>query len=63
MENNSDASFLGAELRRIRLAAGIKSQEELAEELGFDRSVISKAEGGKPLSPELARAYAARFPS
>lgn len=62
MENNSDASFLGAELRRVRLAAGIKSQEELAEILGFDRSVISKAEGGKPLSPELARAYAARFP-
>lgn len=61
MENNSDASFLGAELRRIRLAAGL-SQEELADELGFDRSVISKAEGGKPLSPDLARAYAARFP-
>jgi transcriptional regulator with XRE-family HTH domain len=62
MEKNSDASFLGAELRRVRLAAGIKSQEELAEILGFDRSVISKAEGGKPPSPELARAYAAQFP-
>lgn len=62
MERDSDGSFLGAELRRARLAAGIKSQEELAEILGFDRSVISKAEGGKPPSPELARAYAARFP-
>jgi transcriptional regulator with XRE-family HTH domain len=62
MEKNTDASFLGTELRRARLAAGIKSQEELAEILGFDRSVISKAEGGKPPSPELARAYAAKFP-
>jgi DNA-binding XRE family transcriptional regulator len=62
MERDSDASFLGAELRRARLAAGIKSQEELAVILGFDRSVISKAEGGKPPSPELARAYAAKFP-
>jgi transcriptional regulator with XRE-family HTH domain len=61
MERDSDASFLGAELRRARLAAGIKSQEELAVILGFDRSVISKAEGGKPPSPELARAYAAKF--
>jgi hypothetical protein len=40
----------------------VKSQEELAVILGFDRSVISKAEGGKPPSPELARAYAAKFP-
>ena len=62
MEKNTDASFLGTELRRARLAAGIKSQEELAEILGFDRSVISKAEGGKPPSPELARTYAAKFP-
>jgi len=62
MERDSDASFLGAELRRARPAAGIKSQEELAVILGFDRSVISKAEGGKPPSPELARAYAAKFP-
>jgi transcriptional regulator with XRE-family HTH domain len=62
MERDSDGSFLGTELRRARLAAGIKSQEELAVILGFDRSVISKAEGGKPPSPELARAYAAKFP-
>jgi transcriptional regulator with XRE-family HTH domain len=62
VERDGDGSFLGTELRRARLAAGIKSQEELAVILGFDRSVISKAEGGKPPSPELARAYAAKFP-
>jgi transcriptional regulator with XRE-family HTH domain len=63
MEKDSDASFLGTELRRARLAAGIKSQEELAEELGYDRSVIAKAESGyRPPSPEVAQAYATRFP-
>jgi DNA-binding XRE family transcriptional regulator len=63
MEKDSDASFFGAELRRMRMMAGIKSQEELAEELGFERTAIAKAESGyRPPSPELARAYAARFP-
>ncbi len=62
MERSTDAAFLGAELRRVRLAAGIKSQDELAAQLGYDRSQISKAESGRPLSPELAAAYAARFP-
>ncbi len=63
MERDSDASFFGAELRRMRLAAGIKSQEELAEELGFERTAIAKAESGyRPPSPELAQAYARRFP-
>jgi hypothetical protein len=62
MERSADAAFLGAELRRVRLAAGIRSQDELAAQLGYDRSQISKAESGKPLSPELAAAYAGRFP-
>jgi transcriptional regulator with XRE-family HTH domain len=61
MERSGEASFLGSELKRARIAAGL-SQEELAGLLGFDRSVISKAEGGKPPSPDLARAYAQRFP-
>jgi transcriptional regulator with XRE-family HTH domain len=63
MEKDSDATFFGTELRRIRLAAGVKSQEELAEELGFERTAITKAESGyRPPSPELAQAYARRFP-
>jgi transcriptional regulator with XRE-family HTH domain len=63
MEKNSDATFFGAELRRARMDAGIKSQEELADELGFERTAIAKAESGyRPPSPELAQAYAKRFP-
>lgn len=40
------AAHLGGELRRIRLDAGFESQEALASALGFDRSVIGKAEQG-----------------
>jgi hypothetical protein len=38
MERDTDAAFLGEELRRARLAAGFTSQEALAGKLGFDRS-------------------------
>lgn len=38
------AAFLGDELRRARLAAGFSSQDALAGKLGFDRTVIAKAE-------------------
>jgi transcriptional regulator with XRE-family HTH domain len=63
MEKDSDSSFLGAELRRVRLAHGVTSQEELAARLGFDRSVIAKAESGyRPPSLEVAQAYASEFP-
>ena len=63
MEKDSESSFLGAELRRVRLEHGITSQEELAARLGFDRSVIAKAESGyRPPSPEVAQAYASEFP-
>jgi transcriptional regulator with XRE-family HTH domain len=63
MDKDSDASFLGTELKRARLAAGIASQEELAAELGFSRTVIAKAESGyRPPSPDVAEAYARRFP-
>ena len=46
--------FLGDELRRARQAAGYSSQEALAAKLGFDRSVIAKAEtGDRPPTPEV----------
>jgi transcriptional regulator with XRE-family HTH domain len=41
------AAFLGDELRRARLAAGFSSQDALAAKLGFDRTVIAKAETGE----------------
>jgi transcriptional regulator with XRE-family HTH domain len=43
---SSDAMFLGRVLRRARVAADI-SQEELAKRLGFERTVIAKAESGQ----------------
>jgi transcriptional regulator with XRE-family HTH domain len=56
-------AYLGEELRRARLAAGIDSQELLARELGFDRTVIVKAEtGSSPPSKDVAPKIAARFP-
>jgi transcriptional regulator with XRE-family HTH domain len=59
------AGFLGAELRRARVAAGYSSQEALAARLGYDRSVIAKAETGeRPPSPEVADALEAElFPA
>jgi transcriptional regulator with XRE-family HTH domain len=63
MERDSDAMFLGAVLRRARIAAGISSQDELADRLGYERTVIAKAESGqRPPSPDVARAYAQEFP-
>jgi transcriptional regulator with XRE-family HTH domain len=41
------AAFLGDELRRARLASGFSSQEALAAKLGFDRTVVAKAETGE----------------
>jgi transcriptional regulator with XRE-family HTH domain len=38
--------FLGEKLRRGRIDAGYASQDSLAAKLGFDRSVITKAETG-----------------
>ena len=54
------AAFLGAELRRARLAAGFSSQEALAPHLGFDRTVIAKAEtGDRPPSVDVLTAWCA----
>jgi transcriptional regulator with XRE-family HTH domain len=49
---------LGDELRRARAAAGFSSQEALAAKLGFDRTVIAKAEtGDRPPTPEVLAAW------
>jgi transcriptional regulator with XRE-family HTH domain len=40
------AAFLGEELRRVRVGAGFSSQDALAAKLGFDRTVVAKAETG-----------------
>jgi transcriptional regulator with XRE-family HTH domain len=53
------AAFLGDELARARLAAGFSSQQALADHLGFDRSVIGKAEtGNRPPTPDVLAAWA-----
>lgn len=52
------AAFLGDELRRARLAAGFGSQDALAGKLGFDRTVVTKAETGeRPPTPEVLAAW------
>lgn len=43
---SNPAAFLGKRLRRGRVEAGFTSQEALAARLGFDRTVIAKAETG-----------------
>jgi len=59
---SSPAAFLGAELRRARVTAGM-SQEQFSRSLGFDRTVITKAETGeRPPSPEVAAAIDEAFP-
>jgi transcriptional regulator with XRE-family HTH domain len=40
-------AFLGRELARARKAAGFSSQDALAARLGFDRTVVAKAESGE----------------
>src|SRR6266700_4256193 len=50
--------FLGEELRRARVSAGYSSQDALAAKLGFDRTVITKAETGeRPPTPEVLAAW------
>ena len=47
--------FLGKELCRARVAAGFSSGQALADHLGFERTVIAKAESGErvPSDPVL----------
>lgn len=55
--------WLGEELRCARLAAGHTSQDQFARELGFDRTVIVKAEtGARPPSDDMAARIAEMFP-
>jgi transcriptional regulator with XRE-family HTH domain len=52
------AAFLGGELRRARAAAGFSSQDALAARLGFDRTVIAKAETGeRPPTDDVLAAW------
>jgi transcriptional regulator with XRE-family HTH domain len=54
----SPAAFLGDELRRARMAAGFSSQDSLAAKLGFERTVIAKAETGqRPPTADLLAAW------
>jgi transcriptional regulator with XRE-family HTH domain len=56
-------AWLGEELRRVRLAAGFKSQDQLARKLGFERTVITKIEtGDRPPSSDVAEALLTIFP-
>ena len=43
---NDPAALLGMELARVRAAAGYPVQAAFAAELGYERTVISKAESG-----------------
>lgn len=64
MPRNGDARtnpkvFLGEKLRRARIAAGFSSQDALAVRLGFDRTVITKAETGERVpTPDVLAAWA-----
>jgi transcriptional regulator with XRE-family HTH domain len=52
------AAFLGGELRRARVAAGFSSQDAPAGKLGFDRTVIAKAETGeRPPTADVLAAW------
>lgn len=63
MPRNGDARtspkvFLGERLRRARVAAGYSSQDALAAKLGFDRTVIGKAETGDRVpTPDVLAAW------
>ncbi|HLJ99632.1 MAG TPA: helix-turn-helix transcriptional regulator [Streptosporangiaceae bacterium] len=57
------AAFLGAAICRARVAAGFETQDQLARKLGFERSVVAKAESGeRPPSPAVASALEALLP-
>lgn len=52
--DNDPAALLGDELRQLRIAAGYRSQDDIAAIAGTDRSVIGRNETGeRPPTPEL----------
>jgi transcriptional regulator with XRE-family HTH domain len=52
------AVFLGTKLRQGRIDAGYKTQDALAGKLGFDRSVVTKAETGeRPPTDDVLAAW------
>jgi DNA-binding XRE family transcriptional regulator len=56
-------AWLGEELRRVRVAAGFRSQDQVARRLGFERTVITKIEtGDRPPSADVAGALVTLFP-
>jgi DNA-binding XRE family transcriptional regulator len=56
-------AWLGEELRRVRVAAGFRSQDQLARRLGFERTVITKIEtGDRSPSADVASALVTLFP-
>jgi transcriptional regulator with XRE-family HTH domain len=63
MPRNGDAKtnpkvFLGEKLRRARIVGGFSSQDALAAKLGFDRTVITKAETGDRVpTPDVLAAW------
>jgi transcriptional regulator with XRE-family HTH domain len=60
---NDLLTWLGEELRSVRLAAGFKSQDQLARKLGFERTVITKIEtGDRPPSADVADALLTMLP-
>jgi transcriptional regulator with XRE-family HTH domain len=56
--STNPAAFLGSRLRQARIDAGFKSQDALAAKLGFDRTVVTKAETGeRPPTDDVLTAW------
>jgi transcriptional regulator with XRE-family HTH domain len=56
--NSNPKAFLGKRLRLARIGAGFSSQDALAAALGFDRTVIAKAEtGDRPPTADVLAAW------
>jgi transcriptional regulator with XRE-family HTH domain len=54
---NDPAALLGDELRELRKLAGYRSQDDVADVIGTDRSVIGKVETGElPPTPDVLKA-------
>lgn len=54
------ATTLGKNIKKYREGAGL-TQEELANKLGYERTMIARAETGKDISSALLNALADEF--